>query len=71
MTAEYEIMLDDTVTRISRLKRRGVNAGSIALKAGIHAVQLSQLLSGARMNQDRLVRVRAVLEDIERDEFFS
>lgn len=70
MTADYEIMLDDTVARVSRLKRRGVKAGLIAEKAGIHAVQLSQLLSGARVNVDRLVKIRAVLDDIERAEFF-
>lgn len=70
MTSEYEIMLDDTVGRISRLRRRGVKAGLIAEKAEIHAVQLSQLLSGSRVNEERLAHIRGVVDELEREIFF-
>jgi transcriptional regulator with XRE-family HTH domain len=67
---DYELLLDDVATRIARLKRRGVKQSDVAHRAGIHPVQLSQLIKGDRQSPARLGLVRSVLNNLENSVFF-
>lgn len=68
---DYEVLLDDAVARIARLRRRGVNQAEIAKEADLHEVEVSQVLTGKRQNKSRLQAIRATISAVESRVFFS